>query len=282
MTLRTECAVNAVEAARVLGGDSRSRLSAGGTLLMRAVNEGDPSFDLIVRHADPQVLSLRLQADRLHIGAAVTMSALLASPDAACLHAAARQVGGPAIRNMATVGGNLFAPSPYGDLATALLALDATYTSVDDTNPRPLESLFALRATHTVAGSPIARPPVVLELQCRRPAAEADFRFLKVSRVKPKGISVMAIAVHLPGSATGARLQQVRIAFGAMGATPLRAVSAERALEGQTLGEPSIAAATAVALDGLHPDTDAIASRWYRQTVAPVHLGRALRAGGRR
>ena len=39
---------------------------------------------------------------------------------------AARAVGGPAIRNMATVGGNLFAPAPYGDFAVALLALDAT------------------------------------------------------------------------------------------------------------------------------------------------------------
>ena len=41
-------------------------------------------------------------------------------------HRRRRAVGGPAIRNMATVGGNLFAPAPYGDFAVALLALDAT------------------------------------------------------------------------------------------------------------------------------------------------------------
>ena len=36
--------------------------------------------------------------------------------------------GGPAIRNMATVGGNLFAPYPFGDFAAALLALEAIVT----------------------------------------------------------------------------------------------------------------------------------------------------------
>ena len=38
---------------------------------------------------------------------------------------AARAVGGWAIRNMGTVGGNIFAPPPAGDVAVALLALDA-------------------------------------------------------------------------------------------------------------------------------------------------------------
>ncbi|MCB0241489.1 MAG: FAD binding domain-containing protein, partial [Anaerolineae bacterium] len=41
------------------------------------------------------------------------------------LQKAAHNVGGWAIRNMATVGGNLFAPPPSGDFAVALLALDA-------------------------------------------------------------------------------------------------------------------------------------------------------------
>jgi hypothetical protein len=37
----------------------------------------------------------------------------------------ARSIGGPAVRAAATVGGNLFAPSPYGDFSVALLALGA-------------------------------------------------------------------------------------------------------------------------------------------------------------
>ena len=54
------------------------------------------------------------------------MAQIIANRELAFLHPVARAVGGPAIRNMATVGGNLFAPSPYGDFTAALLALDAT------------------------------------------------------------------------------------------------------------------------------------------------------------
>ena len=50
---------------------------------------------------------------------------IAAEPKLAFLKPVAKSIGGPAIRNMATVGGNLFARYPYGDFAVALLALDA-------------------------------------------------------------------------------------------------------------------------------------------------------------
>src|SRR5438045_8069445 len=64
-------------------------------------------------------------SSRITLGAGVTFAKILAERDLAFLHAPARSIGGPAVRNMGTVGGNLFAPNPYGDLAVALLALDA-------------------------------------------------------------------------------------------------------------------------------------------------------------
>ena len=44
------------------------------------------------------------------------MAKLAAHPELAFLRPVAQAIGGPAVRAMATVGGNLFAPSPYGDL----------------------------------------------------------------------------------------------------------------------------------------------------------------------
>ena len=63
---------------------------------------------------------------RITLGASVTFARVLAERDLGFLHAPARSIGGPAVRNMGTVGGNLFAPNPYGDFTVALLALDAT------------------------------------------------------------------------------------------------------------------------------------------------------------
>ena len=44
----------------------------------------------------------------------------------AFLRSAIESIASPTIRNLATVGGNLFVPQPHGDLAVCLLALDAT------------------------------------------------------------------------------------------------------------------------------------------------------------
>ena len=93
---------------------------------MRAINEGDVSISTVVRATDRAFAEIRPAGARVTLGAGVTMAQVIANRDLAFLHPVARAVGGPAIRNMATVGGNLFAPSPYGDFTVALLALDAT------------------------------------------------------------------------------------------------------------------------------------------------------------
>ncbi len=61
-----------------------------------------------------------------------------------------------------------------------------------------------------------------------------------------------------------------------MAPTPIRAKSVERALEGRTLDAAGIAPAIAVAAEGTAPETDAIASAWYRREVVAVYLRRLL------
>jgi carbon-monoxide dehydrogenase medium subunit len=61
--------------------------------------------------------------DTIRVGATTTLTALAREVD--FLRDAIQSIASPTIRNMATVGGNLFAPQPHGDLAVCLLALDA-------------------------------------------------------------------------------------------------------------------------------------------------------------
>ena len=202
------------------------------------------------------------------IGACATMADLLQSGDLAFLHPVARAVGGPAIRNMATVGGNLFASHPYGDLTVALLALDAK-VRLSDGSDLDLDRLLAGRDNERrlVESVSIARP------------ANEDFRFRKVSRVKPKGVSLMSLAAWLPRQA--GRISGARIAYGAMAPTPVRVPAVETALEGASLDESGIAGALAAATTGVAPPDDALATGWYRTQVAPVHLKRLLLGEGR-
>jgi CO/xanthine dehydrogenase FAD-binding subunit len=57
---------------------------------------------------------------------------------------------------------------------------------------------------------------------------------------------------------------------------PLQSTAVERVLEGQSLDTATIARAAQIALEGLDPPTDALASAWYRREVAGVHLKRLL------
>jgi xanthine dehydrogenase small subunit len=255
------------EAASALSSERGARYIGGGTLVMRALNEGDLSFSSIVRVQDRNLSAVRASGGRISIGAGVTLVQILRERDLSFLHAVARSIGGPAVRNMATVGGNLFAPAPFGDLAVALLALDATVSVQGGYGVRDIAIEEFLAGRDRAGGS------VVTGVSLERPGAEA-FRYRKISRVRPKGASVISLAVHVPN--VGGRVSGARIAYGAMAPTAIRAKSAERALEGRMLDDAGIAAAVAVAAEGTSPPTDAIASTWYRREVAGVHLRRLL------
>jgi xanthine dehydrogenase small subunit len=255
------------EAASALQSDRTARFLAGGTLVMRALNEGDVSISTVVRSTDRGFAEFRSAGARVTIGAGVTMAQIIANRELLFLHPVARAVGGPAIRNMATVGGNLFAPCPYGDFTAALLALEATLAVQGGYSGRetPLEEFLANRERHN---------GLVASVTFNRPTNPDAFRFRKVSRVKPKGISVLSIAAHLPMN--GGRIAGARVAYGAMAPTPIRAKSVERALEGRSLDEAGISSAVAAAAEGTTPASDAIASAWYRREMVAVHLKRLL------
>jgi xanthine dehydrogenase small subunit len=266
VTVRTFASLG--EAASMLGTERAARFFGGGTLLMRALNEGQAPFRAIVRTTDPRLKEIRSAGSRIAIGAGVTMAEILKSRELDSLHPVARTVGGPAVRSAATVGGNLFAEVPYGDLAVALLALNAMVSVHGGYSARemPLAELLAQRERQM--------PGVVEQVTFERPTQHGTFRFRKVSRVRPKGISILSIGAYLPIS--GGRIQGARIAYGAMAPTPIRAPAVERALEGRSLDQGGVAQALAVAVDDCAPADDAIASAWYRREVLPVHLRRLL------
>ena len=114
------------EAAAALSSERDARYLGGGTLVMRALNEGDVSVSTVVRATDRALTQLDVASSRITLGAGVTFARVLAERELGFLHPVAGSIGGPAVRNMGTVGGNLFAPSPFGDFTVALLALDAT------------------------------------------------------------------------------------------------------------------------------------------------------------
>ena len=264
MTVTVKTFARLVDAAAALASERGACFLAGGTLVMRAVNEADPAIETIVRSPDPSFFNIAVSSGRVELGGGVTMAGILAERELAFLHPVARAVGSPALREAATVGGNLFAMR--GDLATALLALDATVMLAGGFGQRELQlDEFMSRRERGAA--------LVSAVAFKRPPAAA-LRFAKVTRIHPEGMSVLSIAVQLP--LTSGRVTGARIAYAGMAPIPLRVKAAERALEGRTLDAAGIAPALAVATDGTSPADDAIASAWWRREILPIHLRRLL------
>jgi CO/xanthine dehydrogenase FAD-binding subunit len=268
MPVTVKTFANFGEAAAALSSDRGARYFGGGTLVMRALNEGDISISTIVRASDQALTRIDASGPRVSIGAGVTFARILAERDLAFLHAPSRSIGGPAVRNMGTVGGNLFAPSPFGDFTVALLALDAVVSVQGGFGARDVPIEEFLQSRERQAGT------LVLSVSCQKPLSTEAFRYRKIARIKPKGGAVITLAAHLPVSS--GRVLGARIALGSMAPVQIRAKAAERALEGRPLDASTIAAAASAAVEGTSPADNALASGWYRREIVGVHLRRLL------
>ena len=136
---------------------------AGGTVAMPLINEGIslPGRVMGLRRAGLDRLE-RVDAE-LHIGATTTLTRLVEQDDVPLLRRAASRTASWSIRNMGTVGGNLFTPPPGGDVAAALLALDARVVVTGPAGPRtlPLADLWTGFLTTCLAADELVTSIVV-------------------------------------------------------------------------------------------------------------------------
>ena len=112
--------------------DGGARVIAGGTDLMIDLQHSgaDHHYEALVDvTAIDEMTQITLDGDRCHIGGGVTHSAIVRSAAleqrATCLVESCGVVGGPQVRNVATLGGNVAHALPAGDGTTSLMALDA-------------------------------------------------------------------------------------------------------------------------------------------------------------
>jgi CO/xanthine dehydrogenase FAD-binding subunit len=251
---------------------------AGGTVAMPLINEGLSLPEAVVGLRLAGLDRLERTDGMLAIGATATLTQLLEQDAVPMLHEAARNTASWSIRNMGTVGGNLFTPPPGGDVAVALLALDATVTLASTTGRRdlPLADFYTGFMTNQLADDELL-------VGVRVPITTAPTAYIKFGRKHANTPAVVTVAVRLAWD--GGAVTDARIALGAVGPHPIRASDAERQLIGTTLGPDTIAAAASAAAVECEPFTDAIATDWYRRRMTGVFVARALeqlapRAGG--
>lgn len=243
---------------------------AGGTLAMPLINKGvsRPEKVMGLRQADLDYV--RPVDGGVHIGAAAPLARVRAESGMPLLAEAVKNVAGWAVQNMGTAGGNLFAPPPAGDLAVALLSLDAQVKVVSLSRG---ERLVPLTEFYTgFLTTCLAADELVVEIQVPQPAGKAVL--LKYGRLYTNTPAIVTVAVHLVTE--NGRVKDVRVALNAVGPHPFRARKAEAALTGSLLDAATIQVASKAAAAECEPFTDPIASAEYRRRMAGVFVQRAL------
>ncbi|HXF62572.1 MAG TPA: FAD binding domain-containing protein [Caldilineaceae bacterium] len=276
-----------VEALRLLSAyQGRAQIIAGGTdLLLDMQYNHHPPVDALVDVTRIEGLDAICQAeDWIVVGAAATHRQIERSPlirrHGTALVESCRVVGGPQVRNVATIGGNVAHALPAADGTIGLLALDAqaqVCTLHEDGTVasawQPLLSLFAGPGRNTLRPNQLL---AAFRFRARQPRQASAFDRI----MRPQGVAlpILAVAAKVTLDPTQTRVTEATIAIGPAGPVPFRASEAEAVLAGgatfdDELVEAAVAAAQAQAQ--LRASRHR-ASREYRHEMVAVLLRRVL------
>jgi len=253
----------------------RARLLAGGTDLMVRINR---------RQFKPQALiyigrcGLDYIEDRggdLAIGAAAPLADVLASPLVArlapLLREAVSHMASPAVRSLASLGGNLANASPAADSAVPLLALEARLNLASARGVRTV----ALEEFFTGPGRTVlAADEMIQEVTVPAGAGARPWAYRKIGRRQAHTLSIISAAAA--AEAADGRCHSVRLALGAVGPTPILAREAASILIGQPPRAELIAGAAEAAGQEISPIDDVRASAWYRRRACRALSARLL------
>ena len=258
------------EAAGLLAEHGHSLLvMAGGTIAMPLINDGISLPEKVMGLRQAGLNYIDRSNGTVTIGATTTLTQLLGLEAIPMLQEAAGNCAGWSIRNLGTVGGNIFAPQPAGDVAVALLALDAKVKLVSAKGARvlPLEDFYTGFMT-----TDLQPDELLTEIQVPIPTGKTTY--IKYARKQANTPAVVTVAAHLV--LEGNQVKTARLGLNAVGPHAIRASKAEATLTGSAMSEATIAAAAAAAAEECEPFSDPLSSEWYRRKMVGVFVKRAL------
>ncbi len=253
-----------------------TKLLAGGTdLLPQMKNSVVMPKRVIDLSGVARVKILESDAKGLRIGAAVPARQLEQDPRVRAGYASVAEsaalIGSVQVRNLATVGGNLCNAAPSADMAPPLVALEAQAVIAGPKGVRrvPLSDFFTGVRT-TVLGP----DELLVEIVASAPGAHSGGCYIRHTPRRELDIAVVGVASQV--TLANGVCAKARIALAAVAPTPVRATTAEAALEGRPLTPELIERAADLAAQGARPISDQRGSADFRRHLVRVLTRRTL------
>ena len=186
------------------------------------------------------------------------------------LREAAVLIGNVRVRTLGTLGGSLAHADPAAELPMAMVALDARLDVAGRGGGRTIAArdFFTGYLTTSLASDELL---VDVEVPVMR---DAGWAVEELSR-RAGDFAIVAVAALIRLDARG-RVDDVRMAFGGVGSTPVRVTAAEDLLLGAEPTPERLAETADAARDALRPESDAFVSGAYRRHLVGVLARRAL------
>jgi xanthine dehydrogenase FAD-binding subunit len=266
------------EAIQLLSQNPKAIPLAGGTDVLVRLHQGNPDYRHVVDIHDVAELKEITQAPdgTIKVGSGATFSQLMADPIIngiiPVLAQGAASVGGPQVRNMATLGGNICNGAPSADSAAPLLVLNATVVLQGPQGERrlPLHEFYQ-------GPSRVDRQPT--EIMTALSIAPDDYRCWFGSYYKYAMRDAMDIATIGCAAACkleGGKVADLRLAFTVAGPTPLRCWRTEEKARGAVADQSLLARIKASVLADLRPRDSWRAGKALRQQIIQTLAERVL------
>ena len=217
--------------------------------------------------------------DAIRIGSMTSMSHIIDDPiireHFPVLAEAALTIGGPQLRSIATLGGNVCNGVTSADTASTLMAWDAVMEYFGAGGKR----LVPIKEHYVAAGkTALSHDEVLTAVIIRKESYENCFgNYIKYAMREALDIATIGCSANVKLSEDQKIIEQMRISYGVAGPVPMRSPSAENIAAGQPANEETIKAAAAAVKNDIKPRTSWRASAEFRLHLAEELAKRTIR-----
>lgn len=226
----------------------------------------------------PGLAGIKEKDGKIEIGAATTHHAVASSAllrdKCPALAETAETIGDPQVRNRGTIGGSLAHADPAADYPAILVALDAEIHIKGKGGWRAVKANDFFQGLFTVDLQP---DEIIAGVQVK-PQKTAAY-----AKLHQRASHFAIVGVGAALEVSGGTISTARVGLTGASTHAVRLANVEAALAGKPLSDATIAAAAAVAGDGLGDlNADLHGSAEYRRSMIKVFTVRALKQAAAR
>ncbi len=261
-------ALNVDDAIRALTEDPEAVVISGGSDVLIKIREGKMAgCSLVSIHGLPELRTITMDDEgTIIIGPACTFSEVtnheIIKTHIPVVGYAVDQAGGPQLRNIGTIGGNVCNGATSADSASSLFLLNAILVLKGSQGIRRIP----IQEFYTGPGRTVRdHDEILIEIRIEKKNYHNFYgHYFKYGKREAMEIATLGCACGVRLSDDKKTVEELRLAYGVAAPTPIRAATAEARCSGMAIGPDLFETLGKAALEDVNPRSSWRASKEFR------------------